>query len=106
VRPNLERLADAARWWNIVAGPFTGAIADKELCARAAELLPAEPWGEATWHDWTESLKAATGKGGKALYQPLRLALTGLGHGPEMKSLLPLIGASRAKKLLRGETVA
>jgi glutamyl-tRNA synthetase len=105
VRPNIERLADAERWWAILRGPFAGAIADADLCRRAASLLPGEPWSEQTWHDWTEGVKAATGKSGKALYQPLRLALTGLGHGPEMKLLLPLIGSERAAKLLRGETV-
>lgn len=105
VRPNIERLADAKRWREIVAGPFTGEITDKELCLRAADLLPGEPWNEATWHDWTEKVKAETGKSGKALYQPLRLALTALGHGPEMKALLPLIGRARAERLLRGERV-
>jgi glutamyl-tRNA synthetase len=106
VRPNLERLADAARWWQVIHGAFEGAMVERALCQEAAMLLPPEPWSEDTWHAWTEAVKAATAKKGKELYQPLRLALTGLGHGPEMKSLLPLIGRARAQKLLRGEKVS
>jgi glutamyl-tRNA synthetase len=54
--------------------------------------LPADPWDDTTWGTWTEAVKAETGRKGKALFLPLRLALTGLDHGPEMKRLLPLIG--------------
>lgn len=106
VRPNLERLSETTRWWQVVEGPFEGAIVDKALCAKAADLLPPEPWDEGTWAVWTEGVKGATGKKGKDLYQPLRLALTGLGHGPEMKSLLPLMRRERVLRLLRGESVS
>ncbi|MFZ1989806.1 MAG: glutamate--tRNA ligase [Alphaproteobacteria bacterium] len=105
VRPNLEKLEDAARWWRILHGPFEGAMVDPPFTARAAEILPQEPWGEATWHAWTEALKAETGRKGKDLFAPLRMALTGLPHGPDMKSLLPLIPRERAVRLLRGEKV-
>lgn len=105
VRPNLEKLSDAKRWWLVIEGAFEGAMADRPMTAAAADLLPPEPWDEGTWHAWTEAVKAATGKKGKELYAPLRLALTGLGHGPEMKSLLPLMRRDRAMALLRGESV-
>ena len=49
-------------------------------------------------------MKAATGAKGKALFMPLRLALTGLDHGPELAALLPLIGRERALARLSGET--
>jgi glutamyl-tRNA synthetase len=105
VRPNLEKLEDAARWWRVVNGAFEGAMVDRPFTARAAELLPPEPWNEATWAHWTDALKAETGRKGKELFAPLRMALTGLPHGPDMKSLLPLVGRARAERLLRGEKV-
>ncbi|MDK9696204.1 MAG: glutamate--tRNA ligase [Siculibacillus sp.] len=94
VRDNLDKVADAARWAKIVAGRITPVVAaeDRGFLAEAAALLPAEPWDETTWGTWTDAVKAATGRKGKALFLPLRLALTGLDHGPEMRRLLPLIG--------------
>ncbi|WP_448953217.1 glutamate--tRNA ligase [Labrys neptuniae] len=96
VRSNLVRLADAKTWWDVVTGPVAPGTADKAFLAQAAALLPAEPWDESTWSAWTEAVKAATGAKGKALFMPLRQALTGLDHGPELKMLLPLIGRERA----------
>ena len=58
----------------------------------AAELLPQEPYDETTWGAWTGALKERTGRKGRALFLPLRKALTGEEHGPDMKALLPLIG--------------
>ena len=55
-------------------------------------MLPEEPWDETTWAQWTNALKAATGRKGKALFLPLRMALTGRHDGPELKSLLVLLG--------------
>ncbi len=65
---------------------------DRDFLREAASLLPAEPWDETTWSKWTEALKAATGRKGRALFHPLRLALTGREQGPDLKSLLPLLG--------------
>ena len=75
-----------------------------EFAAAAAATLPPEPWDEATWGLWTDAVKQTTGRKGKALFMPLRLALTGLTHGPELKNLLPLIGRDRAKARLTGLT--
>jgi len=72
--------------------------------ASAAKLLPPEPWDVSTWGAWTSAVKLASGKSGRALFHPLRLALTGREDGPEMKLLLPLIGRRRAFARLRGET--
>jgi glutamyl-tRNA synthetase len=66
--------------------------------------LPPEPWDGSTWKTWTEAVKIRTGLKGRALFMPLRLALTGLDHGPELAALLPLIGAERARRRLAGET--
>ena len=102
VRPNLTRLADAVSWWQISHAPLTPTITDPPFTQRAASLLPLEPWDETTWGAWVERIKAETGVKGKALFMPLRLALTGVDHGPELKSLLPLIGRSRAEARLNG----
>jgi len=77
-------------------------IEDAELCRKAAELLPPEPWDETTWHGWTVSLRSAAGKSGRALFHPLRLALTGRENGPELKLLLPLVGRTRSLARLEG----
>ncbi len=101
VRGNLARLAEASDWWRVVSGDVAPAPPeDPDFFAAAATLLPPEPWSQATWGEWTEALKAKTGRKGKALFMPLRLALTGLDHGPELKALLPLIGRERALRRL------
>ena len=104
VRGNLGVLADAKDWWGVVTGPIAPVIEDGGFCDAAAKLLPPEPWGQETWSAWTAAVKAETGAKGKALFQPLRLALTGRAHGPELKQLLPLIGRVRVLSRLRGES--
>jgi glutamyl-tRNA synthetase len=103
VRPNLSRLGDAAEWWAVVNGPIRPAIEDVGFATMARELLPPEPWSEASWGAWTKAVSQATGRKGKDLYRPLRLALTGREHGPELKSLLVLIGRARAASRLLGQ---
>lgn len=104
VHGNLTVLGEAKAWWGVVTGPITPAIEDRDLCAAAAKLLPSEPWDAGTWPAWTSAVKAETGAKGKALFHPLRLALTGESNGPELKQLLPLIGRERARARLQGET--
>jgi len=103
VRGNLTKVADAVEWWNVVRGPVTPVIEDRAFIDAAAQVLPEGPWDAATWKSWTEAVKAATGVKGKALFMPLRLALTGLDHGPELGALLPLIGPERARARLAGQ---
>jgi glutamyl-tRNA synthetase len=100
VRGNLRRFADAIAWWRIIACPIAPVIEDAPFCAEAARLLPLEPYGAETWGLWTDAVKAATGRKGRALFHPLRLALTGRETGPELKALLPLIGRARALERL------
>lgn len=102
VRGNLEKLSDAKIWWDVVAGKITPVIEDGKFLERAAELLPTEPWDENTWATWTAAIKQQTGAKGRALFHPLRLALTGRDAGPELKTLLPLIGRERSLDRLRG----
>jgi glutamyl-tRNA synthetase len=104
VRPNLTKLEDAVLWWGVVNGPVTPVIEDEKVTAVAAALLPSEPWDEKTWSALTKPVSEATGMKGRALFHPLRLALTGRGDGPELKKLLPLIGRARALARLKGET--
>lgn len=94
LRDNLVRFGDIAEWSRLLTGPMEPVIAneDREFLALAKALLPPEPWDETTWGQWTERLKATTGRKGKALFLPLRLALTGRHDGPELKSLLVLLG--------------
>lgn len=104
VRGNLARLSDAKDWWRVVEGPIEPLIADAVFAAMAASLLPAEPFDQMTWKSWTQAVAAETGAKGKALFMPLRQALTGLDHGPELAALLPLIGREKALRRLRGES--
>jgi glutamyl-tRNA synthetase len=101
-RGNLQILADARKWWTIVQGRIEPVIADEDraFLKAAAELLPPEPWDATTWKTWTEAIKSRTGRKGKDLFMPLRLALTGLDHGPELAALLPLMGRERAASRL------
>ena len=96
VRGNLDKLADAAAWWRIVErGPEEAPLLsdeDRDFLRAAFDLLPEEPWGATVWQDWTARVKQETGRKGKALFMPLRLALTGLPSGPELADLLPLLG--------------
>ncbi|MBM3585242.1 MAG: glutamate--tRNA ligase [Alphaproteobacteria bacterium] len=103
VRANCARVADVADWWRVVAGPLAPVVEDAALLAHAVTALPPEPWDAATWAAWTGAVAAATGSKGRALYRPLRLALTGLDHGPEMRYLLPLVGRDRVLARLKGQ---
>jgi glutamyl-tRNA synthetase len=103
VRPNLDLLTEARAWHAVVAGDFMPPVLEPEaadVVRRAIEDLPPEPWDETTWQTWANAVKARTGKSGKALFLPLRLALTGEDHGPELKALLPLIGRARTEARL------
>jgi glutamyl-tRNA synthetase len=104
VRGNLAVLGDAKVWWQVVNGSIEPIIADAALCSEAAALLPPEPWDGETWGRLAADIKQASGAKGKALFAPLRLALTGREQGPELKLLLPLIGRARAQARLEGKT--
>ncbi|MGB3456328.1 MAG: glutamate--tRNA ligase [Litorimonas sp.] len=102
IRDNVEVVDDAAGWNAALFAPMTGAIEadDKTYCDTAAELLG----DDADWSALIRKLKDHTDRKGKRLFMPLRKALTGRDHGPEMGPLLALMGAERARARLRGET--
>ncbi len=101
VRGNLTRIEDARQWYDVCFGEITPTIEDPALTERAARLLPPEPWDAAVWQVWTQAVRTETGRKGKELFMPLRLALTGRPHGPELRALLPLIGRKTAERRLR-----
>jgi glutamyl-tRNA synthetase len=103
IRTNLMTLNEAEDWWKVVHGVIEPRIEEPVFIREALALLPPEPWNDNTWETWTQALKTKTGKSGKDLFQPLRLALTASLHGPEMKNLLHLIGRPRAEARLKGE---
>ncbi|WP_260597263.1 glutamate--tRNA ligase [Sphingomonas endolithica] len=98
VRPNLKTVAEAADWWAVIDGEVPGDIddADRDFLAEAVRVAGTIDWSADPWHALTGTLKASTGRSGKALFLPLRRALTGRDHGPDMAALLPLIGQDRA----------
>jgi len=100
VRPNLSRLEDIREWWQVAHGPVDPVISEPDFINQAAELLPTEPWSENTWKEWTDAVKDATGRKGKELFMPLRQALTGMDHGPEIATLLPLLGPEKVRHRL------
>lgn len=103
IRPNLKIVAEAAGWWDILHGHVEAKAAaeDRPLIEAAAEALEAIDWDEAPWPQLVALLKERTGRAGKALFRPLRLALTGRESGPEMAALLPLIGRDEAVARMR-----
>lgn len=101
IRPNLARLSEAGDWWQVVTGPIAApAQSDEDRAYLAAAAAVVEQVG-ADWAALTAALKEQTGRKGKPLFLPLRQALTGQDHGPEMAALLPLIGQDAALERLR-----
>ena len=103
VRANLNVVDDINVWESICHKEVTPVMEDKALTDLAASLLPPEPWDENTFNTWLNQVKQQSGKKGKDLFHPIRKALTALDNGPELKTLLPLIGHDKALKRLKGE---
>jgi glutamyl-tRNA synthetase len=105
IRPNLSRVAEAEDWWQVIKGPIVAPVPDDETRAylsAAAAIAATLDWAGDPWSALTSAIKDATGRKGKALFLPLRQALTGMDHGPDMKALLPLIGRNEAMARLGG----
>jgi glutamyl-tRNA synthetase len=103
LRPNLDRFDDIASLSLMVTGPVTPVVEDEAFAAAALDVLPQMIDANA-WSVWTEAVKASTGAKGKALFMPLRHILTGQERGPDMATLVPLIGRERIVRRMRGET--
>ncbi|VAW18532.1 Glutamyl-tRNA(Gln) synthetase [hydrothermal vent metagenome] len=104
LRNNISRLPQIADWLPLINGPVTPSIDenDRQFIEQAKQLLPPEPWDENVWKDWTSAIKKETGRKGKPLFMPLRQALTGRSDGPELKTLLPLMGRKECLDRLSG----
>jgi glutamyl-tRNA synthetase len=105
IRPNLAHVGEAADWWRVVTGPVSPPALPDEDRAYLAQAAATLEWHADPWHALTNRLKETTGRKGKALFQPLRLALTGRASGPEMAALLPLIGEDEARARLERAAV-
>jgi glutamyl-tRNA synthetase len=102
VRQNLAKFDDVRLWAEVVRGPVAPLIDDPAFLAEALALLPAV-LDDGAWSAWTQAVKEKTGAKGRGLFMPLRKALTGQEHGPDMGALLPLIGRERAAARLAGD---
>ena len=102
MRQNLQKFDDVTDLAALVRGPVTPVIEDAAFAASALAVLP-ETIDESAWSAWTTAVKDATGAKGKALFMPLRLILTGQAHGPDMATLVPMIGRERIVQRLKGE---
>jgi glutamyl-tRNA synthetase len=106
VRANVKNLADAKVWWDVVQGTtddgWQRTNDEKAFLNQIAALLPPEPWDESTYDAWMNAVKPTTPRKGKELFMPIRKALTGLEHGPELKKLLPLLGMQKTNARLTG----
>ncbi|HEX8583945.1 MAG TPA: glutamate--tRNA ligase [Allosphingosinicella sp.] len=103
IRPNVKNVAEAGDWWAILHGHVEAEAADEDrpLIEAAVNAAARIDWSDSPWQQLVADLKASTGRGGKALFLPLRRALTGRDSGPEMAALLPLIGRDETVSRLR-----
>lgn len=101
VQPNIATVDDVSEWWRLVTGPIEPVEFSEEDKAYLAEAARTLTWGDEPWGALTSALKDSTGRKGKQLFLPLRQALTGMNHGPDMGELLPLIGEAEARARLQ-----
>jgi glutamyl-tRNA synthetase len=100
VQPNVATVGEVGEWWRLVTGPIDPVEFSDEDRAYLREAMAALSWGDDPWGALTTALKDSTGRKGKPLFLPLRQALTGMDHGPDMGELLPLIGEAGARARL------
>ena len=102
IRANISYFQDTKFWWQLCDSELKPVIEDAEICKIALETLPQGELTSEIWPNWVANISAKSGKKGKSLYQPLRLALTGRTEGPELKYLLKYMGRERVQKRLSG----
>lgn len=103
IRENLTALTEVKTWWELVQQPLTPVIQDSAYLSQAAGLLPTGAWDATSWKTFTEAVKTATGRKGKDLFMPLRLALTAREDGPDLSKVFQLLGREKAEKRLLGK---
>ena len=104
VRDNIGTVGEAGEWWHICTTSIAPVIDDAEVTKAAAECLPEGALEAEIWADWTRAIAASTGKKGRGLFMPLRLALTGKEKGPELAPLLAFMGRERVIARLQGQS--
>jgi glutamyl-tRNA synthetase len=99
VYSNISTLNDLETWWDLMERGADPQIdeQDREFVLKAISMLPAQPFHSDTWKIWTQQVSEVTGRKGKNLFMPLRRALTGMGHGPDMGALLPFLKVIKVK---------
>ena len=103
IKQNVESIDDVSTWWNICHSDIDAKFEseeDKSFASETAKVFPDGEITEDTWNIWLTAIKLGTDRKGKKLFMPLRIALTGMNHGPEIKNLLPLIGREEILKRL------
>ncbi len=97
-KANITILSDLSEWADLFQNGAEPLVdpEDADFVKQAVAMLPPRPWTKSTWSEWTETVKAATGRKGKTLYMPLRKALTGRANGPEMADVMPLLKVVKA----------
>ena len=100
IKNNINFFSECIEWYNIIKTEKSFYAEDKEFLKDAADLLPKEPYTIDSWDEWILEINKKTGKKGKDLFMPLRMALTGKAKGPELKLLLPLLTKNNIMKKL------
>ena len=103
LRGNLYRLADFADWFAVLNGevePPELSHDERLLVKDAAAVAESLDWKAEPWKALTGELKETSGRKGRELFHPLRLALTGRDSGPEMAGLVARMGRDRAVRRL------
>ena len=102
VRGNIKNVAEAKMWFDVATQPITPVIEDEIIMAAAINTLPEEEMTAETWSEWTKAIIEETGLKGRAVFMPLRQALTAASSGPELAGLLPVMGRDRILARING----
>lgn len=103
IKGNIANLDEVKQWEGICNGDITiiPSTESQQVVECALRLLPSQPWTIDTWKNWTQSVQSETGCKGRSLFMPIRQAITGMDHGPEMKELILIIGHEKIQKRLQ-----
>ena len=102
IKSNIKNINEYKEWYEIINGSINVENLDQDFINLAESLLPPEPWGDSTWGDWISLIKESSDKKGKNLFLPLRIAITGLSDGPELKNIILLMGYDKMRNRLLG----
>ena len=102
IKSNIKNINEYKEWYEIINGSINVENLDQDFINLAESLLPPEPWGDSTWGDWISLIKESSDKKGKDLFLPLRIAITGLSDGPELKNIILLMGYDKMRNRLLG----